>query len=94
MLTTGTLCKGCAKTAESIEMPFRMLSEMGGLREACIGDVLDEGPDPPCSGLILRGKGMTIVKYRDLLSGAVQKRLNRLRCHMEHGLGWNQENVC
>ena len=81
----------CADTAEWIEMLFRMLSGMGRLREQCVGHVLDEGPDPP---LILRVKGVTIVKCRYLLSGAVQKRLNQLRCHLGHGLGWNQGSMC
>ena len=39
--------------------------------------VLDGGPDPPWEGAIFRGKGRSIVKYRDTLRSSVQKQLNR-----------------
>jgi len=42
--------------------------------------VLDGGPDPPREGEILRGKGRSIVKYRNSLPRAMRKRLNRSRC--------------
>jgi len=38
-------------------------------------------------GAILRGKGRPIVKYRDFLPWAVQKRLNRSRCRLGYGFG-------
>jgi len=34
------------------------------------------------------GKGTFIVKYRDLLPYAVEKRLNRSRCCLGYALGW------
>ena len=51
-----------ANRVEPIEMPFGLRTLMG-LRN----NVLDGGPDPPCTKAILRGKGRPIVKYRDLL---------------------------
>ena len=51
-----------AKTAELIKMLFGLWTRMGPGNH-----VLDKGPDPPCEGAILRGKGATIVKYRDSL---------------------------
>jgi len=49
-----------AKTAAPIEMPFGLRTWVG------LGNhVLDEGPDPPWEGAILRGKGRPIVQYRD-----------------------------
>jgi len=46
-----------------------------------------DGPKEPCirshyDGAVLRGKGQPIVKYRDCMWWAVQKRLNRLRCSL------------
>ena len=38
-------------------------------------------------------KGCPIVKYRDSVRSSVQKRWNRLRCHLVFGLGWSQEVV-
>ena len=37
---------------------------------------------------VLRGKGRPIVKYKDSLPWAVQKRLNRQIYHLYCGLGW------
>ena len=46
-----------SKTAELIEVPFALSARVGpGNR------VLDEGPDLPWEGEILRGKGRPIVK--------------------------------
>jgi len=49
-----------AKTAKPIEMAFglwiRLVLEPRN-------HVLDGGPEPPCDGAILRGKGRPIVKY-------------------------------
>jgi len=50
------------------------------------------GPDPPREGAIL-GKVSPIVRYRDFLSWAVQKRLNRLICRLGCGLGWVEGSV-
>ena len=47
-----------AKTAEPIEMPFGLWTGVGQRHH-----VLDEGPDPPGEGGILRGKRQPIVKY-------------------------------
>jgi len=66
----------CEKTAEPIEMPFRLYSDEP--REAYIR----WGPDTPCEGAIFRGEDMrddTVVSYA--------KRLNRPRCHLGCGLG-------
>jgi len=54
--------------------------------------VLDGGPDPPREGTILRGKGIPDMPD-STLTWAVQKRLNRSRCHLGCGLkepctGW------
>jgi len=51
-----------AKTAEPMEMPFGLWTPVS-LRN----HVFDGGPDPPCEGAILRGKGWPIVKYRECL---------------------------
>jgi len=72
----------CAKTAETIQMPFGLWAWMGPRNH-----VLDGGPDPPWEGTIL-GKGRPIVKYKDFLPWAVEKRLNWSRCHLGYGLGW------
>jgi len=55
--------------AEPIEMPFGLRTRVGPGNH-----VLDGGPDPPCKGAIVRGKGRPIVKYRDTLQSPVRKR--------------------
>jgi len=51
--------------------------------------VLDGGPDAPMGrGNLLVVKGRRTVKYRHNLRSSVQKRLNRLRCRLDCGLGW------
>jgi len=72
-----------AKTAGPIEMPFGLRTWVGPRNH-----VLDWGPDPPCKGAILRGKGSLIVKCRDSLRSSVQKQLNRSRGSLGCGLGW------
>jgi len=72
----------CAKTAEPIEMSFGLWAWSGSRNHE-----LDRGPDPPREGAVL-GEASPIVKYRDFLSWAVQKRLNRLICRLGCGLGW------
>jgi len=75
-----------AKTAAAIEMPFGLSTRVGPKNH-----VLDEGPDRPWEGVILRGgKVRPIVKYRDTLRSYVQKRPNRSRCRLGFGLGWAQ----
>ena len=64
-----------AKADEPIEMPFGFWVRVGPRNH-----VLDGGPDFSMEGAILRGKGPAIVKYRNTLPLAVQKRLNRSRC--------------
>jgi len=78
-----------AKTAEPIEMPFEVWTRVGPRNH-----VLDGGPDPPCEGAILKGKGQSNVKNRDCLPWAVQKRLNRSRCRLGYGLRWAQGSMC
>jgi len=48
------------------------------------------GLDSLSEGAILPGKGQPIVKYRDTLWLAVQKRLNRSTCCLGCGLTWAQ----
>jgi len=75
-----------AKTAEPIKMPFGTIEDSGGPKKLCTG----YGPDPPWEGTIWRGKEWPIVKYRDTLRWAVQKRLNQSRYHLGCGLTWAQ----
>jgi len=63
-------------------MPFRLWARTG-LRN----HKLDRGPDPHGKGQFWR-KGVPIVKYRYFLPWAVQKRPNRLICHLGCGFGW------
>ena len=46
----------------------------------------------PCGNGQFWWKGARVVKYRDWI-GAVQKRLNRLRCRLCHGLWWVQGSM-
>jgi len=57
--------------------------DSGGSKEPCIR----WGPNHTWEGAILRGKGWPIVKYKDALLCAVQKRLNRSTCRLGYGLG-------
>ena len=77
-----------ARTAELIEMSF-------GLRTWLVpgNHVLDEGPDPPWEGAILRGE-WGVPLYRDTLRSSVQKRQNRSRCRLGCGLRWAQRIMC
>ena len=63
-----------AKTAEPINMPFGLRTWVGPRNH-----VLDGGPDLPIGRGTFKGEGRPIVKYRDVLWLAVQKRLNSLR---------------
>ena len=49
-----------AKVAELVEMPFGLWTLVGSGNY-----ILDGGPDPPCKGAILRGKGPPVVKQKD-----------------------------
>ena len=51
-----------AKTAELIEAPFGLWTQMGPRNH-----VLDEGPDPPWNGAVLGEGEQPIVKYWDTL---------------------------
>jgi len=55
-----------------------------GPKESCIG----WGADLPTGSGNFQGKGWPIVKYRDALPWAVQKRPNQSRCHLGYGLWW------
>jgi len=77
----------CAKTAEPIEVTFPLWARMGPRNH-----VLDGGPDSPWEGAIL-GIGASIVKYRDFLSRAVQKRLTRSIFRLCRGLQWAEGGV-
>ena len=57
--------------------------DLGGPKEPC---VRRGGSDPACKGAVLRGKGQSIVKYRDFLQWAVQKRLSRSSCCLGCGV--------
>jgi len=73
-----------------IEMPFELWTQVGPRNH-----VLDGGPDPPMhKGQFWGGRGRPIVKYRDTLTWAVHKRLNRSRCRLGCGLLWVQWSVC
>ena len=48
----------CAKTAQQIEMSFRLKTRVGPRNR-----VLDRGPDPLMEGAILRGKGQPYYYY-------------------------------
>ena len=76
-----------AKTAELIEMLFGLWTPVGhGNR------VLDGGTDPHGRGN-LEGDAAILVKYRDAVLSAVQKRLNQLRCLLGMDSDWPKE-VC
>ena len=49
-----------AKTAEAIEMPFRLRIQIGPRNHVLVGVCV-----PTCEGAIFRGKGRPVVKYRD-----------------------------
>ena len=55
------------------------------------GIVVDEAHFPHGKRQFWGGKGWPIVKYRDTLTLAVQKRLNRSRCHLGYWVGWTKE---
>jgi len=62
-----------AKTAELIEMPFGLRTQVGPGNH-----VLDGAPDAPTGrGNFEVRKGRPIVNYRDTLRSSVQKRLNQ-----------------
>jgi len=81
-----------AKTAEPIEMPFRLRTRS----EGSVNHVLDGGQQlniPHGKGHFWEGKGRPIVKCRDFLPRAVQKRLNRSRCCLGCGYRWADGNT-
>jgi len=51
------------KTAEPIEIPFELWTLVGQRNQALDGD-----PDLPWEGIILRGRGQTVVKYMNTVS--------------------------
>jgi len=72
-----------AKMAKPTKMPFGIWTRVGPRNH-----VLDGGPDTIVwMGNFKGGKGQPIVNYRDSLSWAVHKQLNRSRCHLGYGLG-------
>ena len=66
-----------AKMAEPIDQPFWMVTLVGPWYH-----VLDGGQDLQREGQFWGRNWQPIVKYRDTLLSAVQKRLNRSRCHL------------
>jgi len=56
-----------AKPSARIEMPFVLRTLVGPGNHA-----LDEGPDHPWEGAIVRRKGRPMAKYRDTLRSSVQ----------------------
>jgi len=70
-----------AKTAESIEMPFGLWTQVGR------GTMYSMGFRYPMGRSNFGGKGRHIVKYRDLLLYAVQKPLNQSNCRSGMDLG-------
>ena len=78
-----------AKMAEPIEILFGLWTRVGPRN-----DVLD-GVQIPMQTSNFEGiKGWPIVKYRDSVLSAVQKWLNRLRCHLGCGHWWLQGSMC
>jgi len=73
-----------AKMAEPIEVLFGLRTWVGPRNH-----VLDGGSDLPMEKGNF-GWRRLIIKYRDFLQWAVQKWLNRSRCHLGCGLGWPQ----
>ena len=73
------------QNAEPIYMPFVFWVQVYSRNH-----VLDRdgNPDLPMGRGIFEGEGQPIVKYRGTLRGAVQKRMNQLRCCYCCGLGW------
>jgi len=63
-------------------MPFGLWARMGP------GNRVLDGVQIPHEKVQFWGKGSPIVKYRDFLPWAVQKRLNRLICYLGCELGW------
>ena len=62
-----------AETAEPIEMPFGLRTQVGPGNH-----VLDGDSDPLMGrGNFEGGKGRVIVKYRDTMRSSVQKQMNR-----------------
>jgi len=75
-----------AKMVEPIEMPFGLRTQVGPCN-----NVLDGVQIPHGEGQFWRGgERRPIVKYKDTLQWAVQKRLNRSRCCFRFGLEWAQ----
>ena len=66
-----------AKMAEPIEILFELWARMGPRNHVLDGVQSTRSP----MGRVTFGKMGTIVKYRDFLLWAVQKRLNHLICH-------------
>ena len=78
-----------AKMTELMEMLFGLRTQMGPKN-----NVLDGYLDLPWEWAVLREReGRPIVKYREALSWAVQKWLNRWRCCFGLGLAGAQVNV-
>jgi len=77
------------KTAELIKMPFGLWTWVGP-RNHVLDQVLYGVQIPHAKGQFWGEKGRPIVKYRDTLPRAVQKQLNRSRCHLGLGLRWAQ----
>jgi len=74
-----TTVVSCAKTAETIKLPF-----VFRIRVSPMNHVLHKAQMPTWDGTILRGKQAN--QYRDTLQSSVQTRLNRSRCR----LGWTR----
>jgi len=72
--------------AEAVEMPFVFRTRVGPRNH-----VLDEAHIPPMGRGNCEGERQTVVKYTDTLQSSVQKRLNRLSCHLGGELRWAKE---
>jgi len=77
-----------AKTAEPIEMPFGFWTRVGPRKH-----VLDGVQFPMRRGKFL-GESTCRGMTDDTLPWAVQKWLNRSRCHLGCRLGWAQGSMC
>jgi len=77
-----------AETAEAIELPFVLSTQVGSRNHVLQGVQIPHEKDQ-----FWGANWRTIVKYRDTLRSSVQKQLNRSRCHLGCGLVWFQ-GIC
>ena len=82
----------CQSVSQSVTVvcPAKMRCRLGCGSGGPRNHALDGVPDPHWKGQFWEEKRRPVVKYRDTLRWAVQKRLNRSRCRLGCGLGLAQ----